>query len=306
MKFPELKGKAILAPMSGITDIAFRELARKYSSSLTYTEFIHSRAILNNNKKTSEMLKISKQEKPSAVQIFGNSENNILQAAKLLESRFDIIDINCSCPAYKITKTGAGSDLLKYPDKIQSLIKKLVSSIDKPVTIKIRSGINEKNINALKIAKLAEKAGISSITLHARTQEQGYSGKADWELIKKLKESISIPVIGNGDISSPENFKEMLEFSKADYIMIGRASIGNPFIFQKIEDYLKTGKYREKSKEEQFEEYLKLAIKYNLPFSQIKAQSVYFTKGMEKSRQLRLKLSKASGILDVKKLFKPM
>ena len=245
MKFPELKRKAILAPMSGITDIAFRELARKYSSSLTYTEFIHSRAILNNNKKTSEMLKISKQEKPSAVQIFGNSENNILQAAKLLESRFDIIDINCSCPAYKITKTGAGSDLLKYPDKIQSLIK-------------------------------------------------------------KLKESISIPVIGNGDISSPENFKEMLEFSKADYIMIGRASIGNPFIFQKIEDYLKTGKYREKSKEEQFEEYLKLAIKYNLPFSQIKAQSVYFTKGMEKSRQLRLKLSKASGILDVKKLFKPM
>ena len=306
MSFPELKGKAILAPMSGITDIAFRELARKYSASLSYTEFVHSKAILNSNKKTDEMLKISKLEKPSAVQIFGNSENDILQAAKLLENKFDIIDINCSCPAYKVIKTGAGSALLNNPDKVQSLIKKLVSNINKPVTIKIRSGINEKNINAIKIAKLAEKAGISAITLHARTQKQGFSGISDWDLIKKLKESVNIPIIGNGDINSPESFKKRLESSKVDYIMIGRASIGNPYLFQQIGDFLRTGKYKEKNKQEQFKEYLKLAVKYNLDFSQIKAQSIYFTKGMEKSRELRSKLSKVSDILGIKKLFKPM
>ncbi|MBS3140976.1 tRNA dihydrouridine synthase DusB [Candidatus Woesearchaeota archaeon] len=302
MKFPKLKNKAILAPMSGVTDIAFRELARKYSASLTYTEFIHSKAILHNNNKTNEMLKISKLEKPSAVQIFGNSESDILEAAKLLENKFDIIDINCGCPAYKVIKTGAGSALLDYPDKIQSLIEKLVKEIKKPITIKIRSGVKE--VNALKIAKIAEQAGISTLTLHARTQKQGYSGTADWNLIKKVKEQANIPIIGNGDISSPEQFKEKLEFSKVDYIMIGRASIGNPYLFQQINDFLKTGKYKQKSKEIQFKEYLKLAIKYNLDFSQIKNQAIYFTKGMENSAKLRNSLVSCKNIEEIKNLFK--
>jgi nifR3 family TIM-barrel protein len=299
MKFPKLKNKAVLSPMAGITDIAFRHLARKYGAALTYTEFVHSKAILHKNKRTLQMLQTSPLEKPSAVQLFGNSLTDILEAAKILK-KFDIIDVNCGCPAYKVIKTGAGSALLNNPDKIYKFISTLTSKINKPITLKIRTGINSKNINAVEIAKKAEKAGASLITIHGRTQKQGYSGKANWDIIKEVKESVNIPVIGNGDIFSPEDFKEKLEYSGVDYIMIARGAISNTYIFTQIKDYLKKGNYKEKNKLEQFQEYLKLAIKYEISFQQIKTHAISFTKGLEKGAIQRNKLSKCKNLEELK------
>ena len=187
---------------------------------------------------------------------------------------FDIIDINCGCPAYKVVRIGAGSELMKNPEHIGKIVKTLSLKIKKPITIKIRLGINDKKINALEVAKIAEKNGASAITIHGRTQKQGYSGKADWKLIKKIKETLKIPVIGNGDITTPEEFVEKLKYSNVDAIMIGRGAIGNPYIFKQINDHRKTGKYDDKGKKEQFKEYLVLAIKYNVEFNQIKFHAI--------------------------------
>lgn len=288
--FPKLEGKAILSPMAGITDVAFRSLCKKYGASMTCTEFLHSTAINRKNKKTLSMLKTDKIENPKQIQLFGNSIEEILKAAKFVEDKFDIIDINCGCPAWKVIRTGAGSELLKNPKQIFDLIKKLNNSVKIPITIKIRKGIDENNINAVEVAKIAEKAGASAISIHGRTQKQGYSGKSDWDIIKKVKESINIPVIGNGDIFTPEDFKEKLEFSKVDYILIARGAIGNPYIFKQINDYLKIGKYDSKNPLEQFDEYLQLAKKHKLEFKQIKSQAINFTKGINNGAKLRQSL----------------
>ncbi|HRZ85347.1 MAG TPA: tRNA dihydrouridine synthase DusB [Candidatus Paceibacterota bacterium] len=304
-KFPKLKSKAVLAPMSGVTDIAFRDLCKKYGAGLTYTEFVSSNAINQKNKKTTEMLKISKKEKPSAVQIFGSNETEIINAAKFLEknTEFNIIDLNCGCPANKILKCGAGSELLKDPNKIARIIKQLSSQIKRPITLKVRLGINKKNINIEKIAKLAEKNGAVAITIHGRTQKQGYSGNADWKLIKQIKKQIKIPVIGNGDITNPEIFKKRLKESKVDYIMIGRAAIGNPYIFKQINDYLKTGRYNQNhNKINDLQDYIILSKKYKIPFNNVKQQSIYFTKGLKNSSQLRNQLSRTKNIEEINNL----
>lgn len=288
--FPKLKNKAILSPMAGITDVAFRALSKKYGAAMTCTEFLNSTAINRKNKKTLSMLKTDPIENPKQIQLFGNSTEELIKAAKFVEDKFDIIDINCGCPAWKVIRTGAGSELLKSPEQIKSLIKKLNESVNIPITIKIRKGIDDNNINAVYIAKIAEESGASAISVHGRTQKQGYSGKSDWDIIKKVKESVNIPVIGNGDVFTPEDFKEKLEFSKVDYILIARGAIGNPYIFKQINDYLKTGKYDSKNPLEQFEEYLKLAKKHKLDFKQIKNQAVNFTKGIYNGAKLRQSL----------------
>ena len=292
-KFPEIKYTAILSPMEGVTDVAFRELCKKYGAGITYTEFTSGTALVRGSKKSENKIKTSDLEKPVAVQLFGRDFNDVVSAAKLVEDKFDIIDINCGCPSWKVIKSGAGSEMLKKPEGIVKLVSLLVKNIDKPISVKLRLGIDNDSINILEVAQLVEKAGAAAIAIHGRTQKQGYSGKANWELIKKVKETAKIPVIGNGDVFTPEDFKEKLDYSKVDAIMIARGAVGNPYIFKQIKDYLETGKYDKKDKIEQFKEYLVLAFKHNISFSQIKSQAISFTKGIVMGGNLRKEISSA-------------
>ncbi|PIN75034.1 tRNA dihydrouridine synthase DusB [Candidatus Woesearchaeota archaeon CG10_big_fil_rev_8_21_14_0_10_37_12] len=297
--FPKLTSKALLSPMAGVTDVAFRTLAKQYGAGLTYTEFVSGTAIVRGNEKSLLMLRTDLIEKPVAVQLFGNSVQDVVDAARQIEDDFDIIDINCGCPAWKVIKTGSGSALLNNPEKISFFINKLASAVNKPVTLKIRSGIDEQHMNAVEIAKLAEDAGAAAIGVHGRTQKQGYSGKADWSVIKQVKEAVSIPVIGNGDVFSPEDVKKRIEETRVDYVLIARGAIGNPAIFQQVNDYLKTGTYESIDKIKQFFEFLELAKKYELPFNIIKTHAMSFTKGLEGSARVREGISRADNLKEL-------
>ena len=300
--FPKLESPAILSPMAGVTDVAFRTLCKRYGAGLTYTEFVSGTAIVKGYNKTLKMIETDNTEKPVAVQLFGNSIDDVVSAAKLIQDKFDIIDVNCGCPAWKVIKTGAGSEMLRSPEKIAAFISKLVDAVNKPITVKIRAGIDENSINAVEVAKLIERAGAAAIAIHGRTQQQGYSGKADWEIIKKVKESVNIPIIGNGDVFTPEDFKEKLEFSKVDFIMIARGAVGNPFIFKQINDYLRYGSYEKDNRLLHFNEYLELALKYNIDFSDIKRHAISFTKTIEGGALIREKICLSKNLVDLKEI----
>ncbi len=301
-KFPSLKSKAVLSPMAGVTDVAFRALAKKYGAGLTYTEFVSSHALIRGSRKSFDIIQTAKIEKPVAVQLFGNSEKEIVEAAKLIEDKFDIIDVNCGCPAWKVIKTGAGSALLNSPEKIGDFISRLSSAVSKPVTVKIRSGIDDKKINAVEIARIAEDSGAAAIAIHGRTQKQGYSGNADWNIIKKVKDAVNIPVIGNGDVFSPEIFAKRIEESNVDAIMIARGAIGNPYVFTQINDFLERGNYEKKSGIEQFAEYLELAEEFKIHFPTIKQHAMSFTKGIHGSAKLRNEISRAKDLDKLKEV----
>lgn len=272
--------------MAGVTDSAFRALAVKYGAVMTWTEFVSSRAVIMGNESTEEYLKRDSSEKVCAVQIFGSNPDEILEAAKILENRFDVIDINCGCPATKIIKIKAGVHLMETPEKIGDIVKKLKSEIRKPVTVKIRIG-TKKRINGLEVARIAEKNGADAVIVHGRRNGQGYAGTADWKVITKIKEELSIPVVGNGDLISPEIFKKRLEESKVDYGMVGRAAMSNPYIFRQINDFLKKGEYDEKPWLEQLNDYINLAVKHDVGFHRIKNHSIWFTKGVPGGARLR-------------------
>jgi nifR3 family TIM-barrel protein len=302
--FPILKGKAILAPMAGITDIAFRSLCKRYGAALTITEMVSAEAVIRQNKKTFALFQRDKSEKPFCIQLFGNDPDQIAKAAKLVEPYCGIIDINFGCPVEKIVKQGAGSALLLQPEKVREIMERTNEKIKVPITAKIRSGIRGKAV-AVKIAKICEESGASAICVHPRTREQGYSGKADWKIIKNVKDAVSIPVVGNGDIKKPEDAKRMLQQTGCDYVMIGRAARGNPFIFKQINDFLDRGTYDELSDKEKlkiFLEYVNLAHQHKLSFVDIKMQAAYFTKGLPDSNVLRNRLMKTRSIQEIKSL----
>lgn len=240
----DINGKVVLAPMAGVSNSAYRRIAKEMGCSLIYAEMVSDKAIFYNNKKTIDMLYMTDEERPIAQQIFGSDKESFVVAAKYIEEvmKPDIIDINMGCPVPKVAmRAQAGSALLKNPLKIREIVSSVVEAVSCPVTVKIRSGWDSNSINAKEVAKVIEEAGASCISIHARTRAQGYSGKADWSIIKEVKEAVNIPVIGNGDIRSAADAKRMLDETGCDLVMVGRAAIGNPWIFKQINEYLENG-----------------------------------------------------------------
>ena len=238
-----LNSNVVLAPMAGVTNSAFKQIVRGQSDCLLCTEMVNDKAIIHGNEKTLKMVEIQTGEHPVAVQLFGSEVDSMVKAAKYLDKHTtaDIIDINMGCPAPKITKNMAGSKILQNSELLFDILKSVVEACDKPVTVKMRLGWDENSINIVENAILAEKAGVAAIFIHGRTTKQFYSGTANWEYIKEVKKHVKIPVIGNGDIDSPEKAKKLMEYSNVDGVMVGRAALGNPFIIKSIEEYLKTG-----------------------------------------------------------------
>ena len=237
----KISNQVVLAPMAGICNSAYRQICKDMGCGLIYAEMVSDKAITYNNQKTIDMLYMTEKERPISQQIFGSDKESFVEAAKFIEKEMkpDIIDINMGCPVPKVAvRAQAGSALLKDPDKIFDIVSSVVSAVNVPVTVKIRSGWDSNHINAVEVAKVIEKAGASAICVHPRTRSQGYSGKADWNIIKEVKENVSIPVIGNGDIKSPEDAKRMLEETKCDAVMIGRGALGNPWLIKNIVNYL--------------------------------------------------------------------
>ena len=237
-----LDNNLILAPMAGVTDLPFRLLCREQGAGLVCMEMVSAKAIYFHNKNTEELMEIHPKERPVSLQLFGSDPDIISEMAKKIEERpFSILDINMGCPVPKVVNNGEGSALMKDPKLVEEIISKTVKAIHKPVTVKIRKGFNDNLINAVEIARIAEGCGAAAIAVHGRTREQYYAGSADWEIIARVKDAVSIPVIGNGDVKDGVSAKALLEQTGCDGVMIGRAVRGNPWIFNEILHYLETG-----------------------------------------------------------------
>ncbi len=300
----KLENNVCLAPMAGICDSAFRRIVKEMGVGLIFAEMVSDKALCFDSKKTLDMLYLTDEERPIAQQIFGSDPDSMAKAAKIIYEKMkpEIIDINMGCPVPKVAvKSGAGSGLLKDPDKIEKIVKAVVDAVPIPVTVKIRSGWDEKSINAVEVAKIIEKAGASAITVHPRTRKQGYEGHSDWNIIKEVKENVSIPVIGNGDIRSADDAIKMLKETKCDAIMIGRGALGNPFLFKEILYYLKTGeKLGEISKEEKIKYALK-HFNYLLEFKnekvailEMRTHASWYLKGLKGSVEVKKKIFKVT------------
>ena len=310
---PKFSSKAFLAPMAGVSDPALRLQCKKMGAGLVVTEFtsIHSiiakeEQLKENMKTIQEFIEFSEQERPISVQLFGSDLYALEKAATIVEPYFDIIDYNMGCPAPHITQQMAGGALLQEVNLTEQIFKTLVNAVKKPVTLKIRSGVTEASKFLFReIAEIAEDQGIQMITFHPRTVSQGYSGSADWKLIKELKEISNIPVVGNGDITTPEDAKMMLDDTGCDYVMIGRGAMGNPFLFEQINDYLETGSYKEysfKDRLDSFFDYLHLTNQYKIKFSNIKSQAMRFTKGLKGGSKLRSKITFSKNLEELEKI----
>ncbi|TCS80136.1 tRNA dihydrouridine synthase DusB [Tepidibacillus fermentans] len=239
----ELDNNVVLAPMAGVSNYAFRSLARQFGTGLVTAEMVSDKGILQKNERTLKMIEVRDDERPLSLQLFGAEIDSLVEAAKIVDeyTKADIIDINMGCPVPKITKNEAGAKLLLHPPKIEQIVSAVVKAVKKPVTVKMRIGWDSEHIYAIENAKAIESAGASAIAVHGRTREQMYSGKADWDIIRRVKESVRIPVIGNGDIQTPVDAKNMIDTTGVDGVMIGRAALGNPWILYRTVRYLKYG-----------------------------------------------------------------
>ena len=294
----ELKNNILLAPMAGITDLPFRVICEKFNPGLVYSEMVSSKAIYYGDEKTKKLMNLEGEKRPVAIQIFGSDPEAMSYAAKYVSNIADIVDINMGCPAPKVVKNGDGSRLLLDLTKAKEVMEAVVKNSSVPVTLKIRKGWDNSNIVALDIAKIAEEVGISAIAIHGRTRTEYYSGEVDLEIIKKVKESVNIPVIGNGNIVDELTAKEMFEKTGVDGIMIGRASIGNPWIFEKIIHYLKTGEKLEdvtiSEKLKIIKEHLNLIIKEKgeiIAIKEFRKHLAAYSKNLPNSSNFRSKIN---------------
>ena len=289
----ELKNNLILAPMAGVTNQPFRIICKKFGPGLVCTEMASSKAIFYNDQKTKRLFNTEGEKRPISFQIFGSDEETMAYAAKYVSNFADIVDINMGCPAPKVVKNGDGSKLLLDLKKAKKIIKAVVENATVPVTLKIRKGWDKQHIVAVELAKIAEQAGISAITVHGRTRADFYTGNADWEIIKKVKENVKIPVIGNGDIVDEESAKKMFEQTGVDGIMIGRGSFGNPWIFKEIIHYLETGEKLEKPTNSEklkiIKEHLNLAVeeKGDIAIKEMRKHIAWYTKNLKNSSEFR-------------------
>lgn len=291
----ELENSYILAPMAGVTDLPFRLLCREQGAGLLCMEMVSAKAIQYNNKNTKALLEIHPAEPPVSLQLFGSEPDVISEIAKRIEELpFSILDINMGCPVPKIVKNGEGSALMKNPKLVHEIVSKTVKAIQKPVTVKIRKGFDDSCINAVEIAKIIEDAGAKAVAVHARTREQFYSGKADWDIIRQVKEAVSIPVIGNGDVTSGADAIAMKEQTGCDGVMIGRGAQGNPWIFSELLEYERTGKMPERPSLEELKKMIyrhaKLQLEYKgeyLGIREMRKHVSWYTTGLPNSARLR-------------------
>ena len=294
----ELENNIILAPMAGVTNLPFRTICKKFGPGLVCTEMASSKAIFHNDQKTKRLFNTEGEKRPISFQIFGSDEETMGYAANYVSDFSDILDINMGCPAPKVVKNGDGSRLLLDLEKARKIMESVIKNSKVPVTLKIRKGWDKDHIVAVEIAKIAEKVGISAITVHGRTRTEFYSGKADWDIIRKVKENVSIPVIGNGDVIDEETALEMFEKTNVDGIMIGRGAFGNPWIFKKIIHFLETGeKLPEPAKEEKLaimKEHIKLAIqeKGEIAVKELRKHIAWYTKNLKNSSEFRSSINK--------------
>ena len=295
----ELENNLILAPMAGVTDLPFRKICKEFGPGLVCTEMVSSKAIYHDDTKTKLLMNTDGEKRPISMQIFGSDEETMSYASKYVSKIADIVDINMGCPAPKVVKNGDGSKLLLDIEKAEKVIKAVVKNSTKPVTLKIRKGWDCNNIVAIEFAQMAEKAGVSAITIHGRTRTAMYSGKVDLDIIKKVKESVKIPVIGNGDIVDEESALKMFEYTGVDGIMIGRGTFGNPWIFERIKYYLETGEKLPLVTNEEKLRVIKKQIQLesdNKPevtaIREMRKHIAWYTKNMPNSSEFRCEINK--------------
>ena len=295
----ELENNLILAPMAGVTDLPFRKICKEFEPGLVCTEMVSSKAIYHDDTKTKLLMNTDGEKRPISMQIFGSDEETMGYAAKYVSKIADIVDINMGCPAPKVVKNGDGSKLLLDIEKAEKVIKSVVKNSTKPVTLKIRKGWDCNNIVATEFAQMAEKAGVSAITIHGRTRTEMYSGKVDLDIIKKVKESVKIPVIGNGDIVDEESALKMFEYTGVDGIMIGRGTFGNPWIFERIKYYLETGEKLPPVTNEEKLRVIKKQIQLELDnkpeitaIREMRKHIAWYTKNMPNSSEFRCEINK--------------
>lgn len=292
---------SVLAPMAGVTDLAFRLLAKEMGCGLVVSEMVSAKGLLYENCRTKDLIRIDPRERPTAIQLFGSVPAELAEAARRVEaSGADIIDFNMGCPTHKIVRNGEGSALLRFPDLAATILKEMVAAVDIPVTVKIRAGWDAGSINAVEIARRAEQAGVSAIAVHARTREQFYAGKADWNIIREVKQAVKVPVIGNGDVRTVQDAERLLQETGCDGVMVGRAACGNVWIFRQIATYLKEGRL---TPSPLFSEKAATLLRHldmltelkgtHIAIREMRRHAVCYVKGLPKSAELRTHFNQA-------------
>lgn len=312
----QIKNKVIIAPMAGVSNIAFRTIMKEFGAGLIYAEMVSDKALIYGNQKTHKMIRVVDEEKPLSMQVFGGDVESIVAGSIIIdkESNCDIIDINLGCPVAKIVKNDAGSKLMLYPEKIFDIVSAVVKNVDKPVTVKMRIGWDMNTINCVEIAKLCEKAGAKAIAIHGRTRSQMYTGKADWSYIKAVKEAVNIPVIGNGDILTPEDALRMIEETNCDAIMIGRGVLGNPWLVKQTVDFLETKKYDKEISEEEKIKHIIDHMDRLIPLKgekiallEMRSHAAWYIKGMKSATHVKreiAQISKREDLIDIMSRYK--